>query len=107
MDVSGSYFRQVIKGRLAEICRRNSAYSMRSFAKKLDISVSTLSRVLAGKRSLPVKYFEKIASQVTNSDEEKALFVESAARDFQERLGARAVPEAELCDIDFIDGTWE
>jgi transcriptional regulator with XRE-family HTH domain len=101
MDVSGSYFRNIMKSRLADSCLRNRYFSMRSFAKKLGISVSTLSRVLSGQRPLPLKHLERIATVVTDGDEEKRLFLDSAARDLRERAGAVAGDQVD--DVDYLE----
>lgn len=50
-------------------CKRNPAYSLRSFAKALDVSPSFLSKILNGQRRITDQIFEKIA---TNLDLEPA-----------------------------------
>lgn len=50
---------------------RNSQYSMRAFAKDLDISKSSLHNVLAGKRGLAPKSLDKVFERLRISEKEK------------------------------------
>lgn len=53
-------FRFVLQEQLAERCSRNPNYSLRSFAKMLDISPSALSSMLNGKRPVTHKMKERL-----------------------------------------------
>lgn len=57
-----SDFINLLKKELASRIDRNSAYSLRSFAQSLQISHTTLSQVLSGKRPLTAKAQKKMAS---------------------------------------------
>ncbi|WP_413581211.1 TIGR02147 family protein [Bdellovibrio sp. HCB288] len=53
-------FRFVLQESLAERCARNPNYSLRSFAKMLDVSPSALSAIINGKRPLTHKMKERL-----------------------------------------------
>jgi len=57
-------FRSVLQQELLNRCRQNPAYSLRSFARFLDIEPSALSKLIRGKRSLTKKMFIRLAQQL-------------------------------------------
>ena len=71
------YFRDCLKRELASRLARNPRYSMRAFALALEVPVSTLSRALAGKRSLSPAVAHRIAEGLCLSPRERGLFFES------------------------------
>ena len=52
MNLTGRDYREILKNELIERKRNNPSYSLRSFARSLKISPTTLSCVLKGKRGL-------------------------------------------------------
>lgn len=52
-------FKTVLQEELVERCRKNSSYSLRSFAKFLSVSPAALSDMLNGKRTITNKSIEK------------------------------------------------
>lgn len=63
-----------LKQEFAERQRRNKHYSLRSFARDLDLHPGTLSSVMTGKRSLPKKSLEDIALRLGLSPKARFLF---------------------------------
>lgn len=57
--------------------QRNSAYSMRSFAKSVDIHPAALSQFLNGKRKLSLTIAEKILSKISDDPTKKAEVLDS------------------------------
>jgi transcriptional regulator with XRE-family HTH domain len=59
-------FRLWLQKQFTERCKRNPRYSLRAFAKNLDVDPSTLSQVLSGKRKISNKiiqsYCEKLSA---------------------------------------------
>ncbi len=53
--------RSILKNEFARIQKKNSSYSLRALSKRLDTSVSTLSRILSGQRGLSIELAERIA----------------------------------------------
>lgn len=61
----------ILKTELENKKRKNSAYSLRSFARNLSISPAQLSQIMSGKRNITVKLTEKILSKLHMSPAEK------------------------------------
>lgn len=55
-----SSFRRFLQEELIDRCRRNEAYSLRSFARSLDISPSSLSRLLNGQRVFSSEMIQRL-----------------------------------------------
>ncbi|MGE3610246.1 MAG: TIGR02147 family protein [Bacteriovoracaceae bacterium] len=60
-----SNFRLWLQSELTDRCRKNSRYSLRSFALLLDIEPSSLSKILAGKRKPTPKVITKICERLS------------------------------------------
>jgi uncharacterized protein (TIGR02147 family) len=60
MKTKPQEFRQLLQHELVERCRKNPQYSLRSFAKSLNVSPSALSSMLSGKRTITKKSKEKL-----------------------------------------------
>lgn len=59
-----SDFKSYLQEELVLRCRRNPAYSLRSFAKALDVSPSFLSKILNGQRRVTEPVFQKIVTHL-------------------------------------------
>lgn len=58
-------FKEYLQEELILRCKKNPAYSLRSFAKSLDISPSFLSKVLNGQRRITDSVFAKLANNLS------------------------------------------
>ncbi len=67
-------FRQYLQQELLRRCDHNSAYSLRAFARSLDIDHSTLSQILRNKRKISQKTFENLCSKLGLGPEEVTQF---------------------------------
>lgn len=74
------FYLHKLKETLAGRQRQNPAYSLRAFAKLLEIDSSNLSGILKEKRGLPVKRAARISKKLGLPPIESALFISSAAR---------------------------
>lgn len=74
------YHIHCLKEELSNKQKVNHGYSLRAFARDLDMNSSTLSQVLSGKRKLPVKNIEKVLLKLELTPEAKHLFFESYYR---------------------------
>jgi uncharacterized protein (TIGR02147 family) len=74
---SGS-FRIFLQQELVRRCRSNSKYSLRSFARTLDVSPSALSAILSAKRALTTKMIKRLALKLDLNLEEINQFVSAA-----------------------------
>lgn len=61
---AGPDFRSLLQNELLRRCQKNPGYSLRSFARALQISPSSLSRILKGERTLAPKSRAKIATRL-------------------------------------------
>lgn len=59
-----SDFKTYLQEELILRCKKNPAYSLRSFAKAIDVSPSFLSKILNGQRRITNQVFEKIATNL-------------------------------------------
>lgn len=69
-----SSFRSFLKNELARRCAKNPSYSLRSFAKLLGVSHTTLSQVISGKRPLTLKAQKQMALALALSPEQFVSF---------------------------------
>lgn len=60
--------------------RENPQYSLRAFARDLDIHPGTLAKVMSGERPLPVKNAQVVMNRLKLSPKERTLFMESLLR---------------------------
>lgn len=67
--------RMVLQRALLQRCQRNPKYSLRAFARALDICPSTLSKILNGKRSLPKTKALEVANELELNPAERELFL--------------------------------
>lgn len=70
-------FRLFLKSVLHQRCQKNKKYSMRAFAKALDMDSSTLSKIMSGKRSFGKKLICKISKNLGLDDKQVSQFVKS------------------------------
>ncbi|MGE0525511.1 MAG: TIGR02147 family protein [Bdellovibrionales bacterium] len=68
-----------LKQTFEERCRKNPSYSLRAFARSLDMDSSTLSAIMRGKRPITVKTARKILEglHITNPHEAQTLMLQT------------------------------
>lgn len=69
-----SFFRLWLQKQFADRCKKNPRYSLRAFAKNLDIDASSLSQILSGKRKLSKKAIQNICDKLSTSPKELQMF---------------------------------
>lgn len=86
-------YRHILKEELATRCRQNARYSLRAFARDIQVAPSRLSEVLNGKQGLSRKAAEQIAAAIGYAGSEKDRFCDlveaSHARKLKDREAAR------------------
>ena len=87
-----AFYNRHLKDVLADRCERNARYSVRSFAKALDIDIGALSRILAGKQIPSFKVAQKILTRLNLSPEEQNQFMDSVAETQRSRNLKRLSP---------------
>lgn len=71
-------FADRLQEELADRSNRNPSYSLRAFAKSLDVDHSTLSKFLTGARKPGTKVILKLGAKIGLSPEEISFFIESS-----------------------------
>ena len=74
---SHSYYIQKIQNDFLSKKRKNPSYSLRAYARFLEIDHSSLSSILRGKRKLPLMYLSTFFVKLRLSPIEKKIFEES------------------------------
>lgn len=74
MKTDQQSYRDFLKEVLAEKVRKNPSYSLRAMASQLDLSPSTLSEVLKGKRNISTERASAVAKRLGFSKEQKEFF---------------------------------
>ncbi len=59
-----STFAAVLRAELTRRCARNPSYSLRAFARALDVDHATLSQLLRGRRSLTREVIEQLGERL-------------------------------------------
>jgi uncharacterized protein (TIGR02147 family) len=77
MGTNQTYYILKLKENLSLKQRSNPHYSLRAYARDLGLHSSTLSQVLKGKRSLPVKNSLEVVTKLNLGPKERTLFLES------------------------------
>lgn len=72
-----SYYIQKMKEHLSIRQRQNPHYSLRAYARDLDIHPSTLSKIIKGERSLPLKNAQRVVEKMSLSPKERTLFMDT------------------------------
>lgn len=72
-------YREILNEELASRTERNNRYSVRSFARSLNMDSGALSQILSGKRIPSVKVANKLVERLGLSPEEKVNFLNSLA----------------------------
>jgi len=73
-------FQDFLRSALVRRCHKNPRYSLRAFAKNLDIDCSTLSKLMNGKRPLSRKMTHILAMKLGLKQAEIKKFLEESAR---------------------------
>src|SRR5262245_17090739 len=72
-----TYYIQKMKEHLSVRQRQNPHYSLRAYARDLDIHPSTLSKIIKGERALPLKNAQRVVEKMSLSPKERTLFMDT------------------------------
>jgi uncharacterized protein (TIGR02147 family) len=87
-------YRHWLASELEERRMRNPVFSLRSFAKKLGVSPTTLSLLLSGKRRLTPRLAERMAARLNLSPVESHALVQASRRARVEELAQSLEPDS-------------
>jgi uncharacterized protein (TIGR02147 family) len=91
---------EYLKDVLAHRTEKNSSYSMRAFAKALDIDQSTLSRFINGKRKGSLRLVEKLCENLMLTLDETSYFKDQFKRQYKESANEEGAQEYQKIDTD-------
>lgn len=74
-------FRLVLQQELVKRCKSNKSYSLRAFARSLQIDCGTLSKILSGQRKLGKRSIQKLGLKIGIAPEELTKFFQTVAVD--------------------------
>ena len=80
MDNQLNYYNSKMNEILSLKQRVNPHYSLRAFARDLDIHPGTLTKVISGERGLPVKNAKVVINKLKHTPKERTLLLESLFR---------------------------
>ena len=94
-----SHYRFYLEREFRSRVRRNPGYSMRSFARDLEIPPSKLSEVLRGIKEFSPRRAREVAARLRLGEEETTVFLALAGVHQKKSREARAQAEATLADL--------
>jgi transcriptional regulator with XRE-family HTH domain len=97
LNTAGYEFRVFLRGELKSRMEFNKSYSLRAFAKSLDVSPSNLSMILNGKTPVSLKFIDNIGSKL-NLEKEKIY-------EYQLGLLKEKSGDQGLNDFEFIESS--
>lgn len=80
METQTNFYQFKLKENLSLKQRENPQYSLRAYARDLEIHPGTLAKVINGERPLPLKNSQTIMNKLKLSPAERTLFMESLLR---------------------------
>jgi len=87
------YYQKCLKEELAQRLQKNASYSLRSFARSLQIDPTALSKILNGQKIPTPSLSKKILEQLPLSPKEQKLFLHSMAKAYEDEGVQRKKPE--------------
>lgn len=87
-DAEARDFKQYLQAELVRRCRSNPRYSLRAFARQLEIGPSFLSMLLSGKRAMTGRSIDRLAPRLGLSPAVVQAFKASLGQAFEENTDA-------------------
>lgn len=105
--LQNSDFRSYLKRELDQRCKNNPAYSLRAFARQLQVSHAALSQILSGKRPLTAKTRKRMALSLGISPQQLMKFQLSPETQFEERFVSLEIDKFEAISEWYHDAILE
>lgn len=101
------FHRFILKEEFTRRCNKNAQYSLRAFAKALEVDVSALSKAFSDKQPLSLKVARKVSALLELSPIDQRKFVESVGKQHSQKRVKRFLeseyPSGENEDFEEID----
>jgi len=91
---------QILQEHLSERVANNASYSLRAFARDLEVSPQQLSNVMNGKKGLSEKMAAQLADHLGFNSQQKALFCEAARAKFARSKAQREIAKVRLAHLE-------
>lgn len=101
MEATAIDYRQILQKELTQRCEQNPRYSLRAFARDLDLSPSRLSEILNKKQGLSRSAAQKIASILGFDDRESQYFCDLVSLKHARSIKEREDAKLRLLKVDF------
>lgn len=96
-------FRQILKSELAERISQNPSYSLRAFARDLDLSAAQVSHLLNGRKGVSPQAAEKIGKRLGWTAKEIEFFCSLVASEYARSRTSKQVAREQLKKYDLVD----
>ena len=93
--------KESLSGRIAH----NSSYSLRAFARDLDVSPQQLSNVMNGRKGISERMADQLSKKLGLAGREKDLFLESVRAQFSRSQSIRVTAKAKLEHLISVGGS--
>ncbi len=80
METENAFYQTKLKEGLSLRQRENPQYSLRAYARDLDVHPGTLAKVIKGDRPLPIKFSQNVVNKLKLGPRDRTLFMESLLR---------------------------
>lgn len=80
MENQNAFYQTKLKEGLSLRQRENPQYSLRAYARDLDVHPGTLAKVIKGERPLPIKFSKNVINKLKLGPRDRTLFMESLLR---------------------------
>ena len=92
-------YREILKDIFVQRVSNNPSYSLRAFARDLDLSVSYLSEVLTSKKILKATYIDQIILKLNLDENSATIFKESCIFENQGKSSLKEISKEDFNDI--------
>ncbi len=92
-------YREILKDIFVQRVSNNPSYSLRAFARDLDLSVSYLSEVLTSKKILKATYIDQIILKLNLDENSATIFKESCLFENQGKSSLKEISKEDFNDI--------
>lgn len=103
-------YRHLLKKELSERAAKNQSYSLRAFARDLEVEPAQLSRVLKGTQNISLQSAQNIARKIYKQKKEQELFLSLVALSLAKKPSEAAAALAEVkrknISVDYVELSW-
>jgi uncharacterized protein (TIGR02147 family) len=99
-------FRTFLQNTLAERCQKNPQYSLRAFAKSLNVNHSHLSLILRGERRLTPKFIKKTGQSIGIGPQQLSRYLAQSTNGKASSIENSSLQQIQVDQFDLISDWW-